>query len=73
MTARTRSQRNSRPTSFFNRLSELLDRDGDINLVVLEFHLKCENDLSHADHKGRTIRHCGDPEKYGINSSHYAL
>ncbi len=30
-------------------------------------------DLSHPDHKGRAIRHCVDPEKYGINSSHYAL
>lgn len=30
-------------------------------------------DLSHPDHKGRTIRHCVDPEKYGINSSHYVL
>ncbi len=30
-------------------------------------------DLSHPDHKGRVIRHCVDPEKYGINSSHYVL
>lgn len=31
------------------------------------------SDLSHPDHKGRAIRHCVDPEKYGINSSHYVL
>lgn len=30
-------------------------------------------DLSHPEHKGRAIRHCVDPEKYGINSSHYVL
>ncbi|GMR24109.1 MAG: HD-GYP domain-containing protein [Acidobacteriota bacterium] len=30
-------------------------------------------DLSHPRHKGRAIRHCVDPEKYGINSSHYVL
>lgn len=30
-------------------------------------------DLSHAAHRGRTIRHCVDPERYGINSSHYVL
>jgi len=30
-------------------------------------------DLSHPDHKGRAIRHCVDPEKYGINSSHYVF
>jgi HD-GYP domain-containing protein (c-di-GMP phosphodiesterase class II) len=30
-------------------------------------------DLSHPVHRGRTIRHCVDPEKYGINSTHYVL
>ncbi len=30
-------------------------------------------DLSHPVHRGRTIRHCVDPEKYGINSSHYVF
>ena len=30
-------------------------------------------DLSHPDHKGRAIRRCVDPEKYGINSSHYVF
>ena len=30
-------------------------------------------DLSHPDHKGWAIRRSVDPEKYGINSSHYVL
>lgn len=30
-------------------------------------------DLSHPEHHGRAIRHCVDPEAYGINSSHYVL
>lgn len=30
-------------------------------------------DLSHPAHRGRTIRHCVDPEQYGINSSHYVF
>ena len=30
-------------------------------------------DLSHPDHQGGAIRHCVEPESYGINGSHYVL
>ena len=37
-------------TDLFNRLSEFLESDGDINLVVLEFHLKFEDELVYDTH-----------------------